>query len=118
MYQYKKKSLAQSFNSFRVHEGIKRINTRKKEDEEIFWPSDHEGKRFYCELSDFSAKRKDKLNLNIRVVHEGLDKTCEHCDYSAGTNQHLWRHIRSKHPNVEDLQVEMLKCTECDEECN
>ena len=59
-----------------VHEGIKRIGTRKKEDEEIFWPSDHEGKRFYCELSDFSAKRKDKLNLHIRVVHEGLGKKC------------------------------------------
>ena len=59
-----------------------RIRTpRKKEDEEIFWPcdycdyktkrryelklhfaADHEGKRFYCELCDFSAKRKDTLN--------------------------------------------------------
>ena len=63
-----------------------------------------------------SAKRKDKLDLNIRMVHEGLEKKCEHCDYSAGTNQHLWRHIRTKHPDVEDLQVEMLKCTECNEE--
>ena len=24
--------------------------------------ADHEGKRFYCELCDFSAKRKDTLN--------------------------------------------------------
>ena len=63
-----------------VHEGINRIDTRKKEDEEIFWTSDHEGKRVYCELSDFSAKRKDKLNLHIRIVREGLGKKCEYCD--------------------------------------
>ena len=50
------------------------------------------------------------------MVHEDLDKKCEHCDYSAGTNQHLWRHIRNKHSDMENLQVEMLKCTECNEE--
>jgi len=120
-----------------VHEGIKRIGTpRKKEGEEdVYWPcdycdyktkrryelklhfaADHEGKRFHCDLCDFSAKRKDKLNLHVRVLHEGLGKKCDYCDYSAGTNQHLLRHMRSKHSDMEGVEVEMLRCNDCEEE--
>ena len=119
-----------------VHEGIKRTGTPRKKDgeEEIFWPcdycdyktkrryelklhfaADHEGKRFHCDYCDFSAKRKDKLNLHVRVVHEGLGKKCDYCDYTAGTNQHLLRHMRSKHTDIEGLEIEMLKCNECEE---
>lgn len=120
-----------------VHEGVKRTGTPRKKDgeEEVYWPcdyceyktkrryelklhfaADHEGRRFHCDHCDFSAKRKDKLNLHVRVVHEGLGKRCDYCDYSAGTNQHLWRHMRSKHSDVEGVEIEMLKCNDCDEE--
>jgi len=119
-----------------VHEGIRRTGTPRKKDgeEEIFWPcdycdyktkrryelklhfaADHEGRRFHCDYCDFSAKRKDKLNLHVRVVHEGLGKKCDYCDYTAGTNQHLLRHMRSKHADIEGLEIEMLKCNECEE---
>ena len=66
--------------------------------------------------SNGEFRERSVNRLHFRQEHEDLDKKCEHCDYSAGTNKHLWRHIRNKHSEMENLQVEMLKCTECNEE--
>ena len=90
--------------------GDKVISSRKKLEKHM--AKKHKQRRKHTgEFRERSVNR-----LHFRQEHEVLDKKCEHCDYSAGTNQHLWRHIRNKHSDMENLQVEMLKCTECNEE--
>ena len=79
-----------------------------------------EDQTFFCNQCDYTCTKKDTLNAHRNRKHKEADIGqifyCEHCDYSAGTNQYLWRHIRNKHSEMENLQVEMLKCTECNEE--
>merc|ERR1712098_852059 len=60
----------------------------------------HEGKRFQCELCDFTSKTSRHLHNHNRVKHQGIRYKCDKCNYSAKRQDDLKKHVDSIHMGI------------------
>ena len=60
----------------------------------------HGGKKFRCNLCNFSCLTHGGLYLHKNAVHLGIRFRCDKCSYEGTQEVNLKRHYESKHGNV------------------
>ena len=68
----------------------------------------HEGRKIKCDLCDYQAAKKSRVEEHKKTDHEGIRYKCDKCNFETKVRKYLQVHTKRDH----DGQV--FQCTLCD----